>query len=80
MTQDCPNSTGFSCIKIGEKEDAKSMERAPNVRQFIVGMWWSYELVRRASGCSLETKRLLGGLREQVEILDVSTRVWICTS
>ena len=40
----------------------ESMERAPNVRQFIEGLWWSCEFVRRASGCGLETRRLLGGL------------------
>ena len=46
-------------------------------RQFTAGLWWSCEFVRRANGCGLETRRLLGGLRAQVEILEVSTRVWI---
>ena len=58
----------------------KSMDRAPNVRQFTIGLWWSCKFVRRASGCGLETRRLLGGLQAQVEILEVSTRVWIWTS
>ena len=66
--------------KLGEKEEAKSVNRVPNVRQFIAGLWWSCEFVRRASGCGLETKRFLGGLRAQVQILEVSTRVWIWTS
>ena len=40
----------------------ESMDRALNVRQFTVGLWWSCEFVRRASGYGLETRRLLGGL------------------
>ena len=36
--------------------------------------------MRRANGYSLETRKLLGGLQPQVEILEVSTRVWIYTS
>ena len=55
----------------------ESMDKVPNVRQFTAGLWWSCKFVRRASDCGLETKRLLGGLRAQVEILEVSTRVWI---
>ena len=57
----------------------ESVDSVPNVRQFTTRLW-SFEFVRRASGCSLETRRLLGGLRAQVEILEVSTRVWIWTS
>ena len=56
------------------------MNIVPNVRQSIAGLWWSCEFVRRASGYGLETRRLLSGLRAQVEILEVSTRVWIWTS
>ena len=58
----------------------ESVDRVPNVRQFTVGLWWNCEFVRRASGCGLETGRLLGGLRAQVEILEVSTTMWIWTS
>ena len=58
----------------------ESMDRALNLRQFMAGLWWSCEFFRRASDCGLETKRLLGSLRAQVEILEVSTRVWIWTS
>ena len=58
----------------------ESVDRALNVRQFIAGLWWSCKFVRRASGYGLETRRLLGGLREQVEILEVSTSMWIWTS
>ena len=36
--------------------------------------------MRRASGCGLETKRLLGSLRAQVEILEVSTILLLCYS
>ena len=53
----------------------ESVDRAPNVRQFIVGLWWSCEFVRRANGCGLETRKLLGGLRAQIEILEVSIRL-----
>ena len=52
----------------------------PNVRQFTQGLWWSCEFVRRASGCGLKTGRFLGVLRARVEILEVSTRVWIWSS
>ena len=58
----------------------ESMDRASNVRQFKAGLWWSCEFVRRASAYGLETRRFLGGLQAQVEILKVSTRVWIWTS
>ena len=58
----------------------ESVDRALNVRQFTIGLWWSCEIVRRTSGSGLETRRLFGGLRAQVEILKVSTRVWIWTS
>ena len=58
----------------------ESVDRAPNVRQFTAGFWWSCKFVRIASGYGLETRRFLSGLRAQVEILEVSTRVWIWTS
>ena len=32
---------------------SESVDRAPNVRQFIVGLWWSCEFFRRASDCGL---------------------------
>ena len=56
---------------------AKYMDRVPNMVQFTASLWWSCEFVRRASAYSLEMTRFVGGLWAQIEILEVSTRVWV---